>query len=1433
MTDPSGANAGGAGSLHRIPPLQGANNYNVWRIQMEDVLTNLDLYGHADGSKLKPNSKVEVAITGRKDNEGNRLPDLEVDSNNPLYASWIKADRKALSNIRLRVDGSVLTHIQGCTTAADAWSTLEATFQVKGTVGLIDLRRRFFSHWMTNGEDIEEHIQQMRGWYQQINSISKDSCTEVDWITTLIASLPDSWDTFTQSVNFQFDLDDKNKQANQISDLRSRILAESHRRNTRGTDGKAFFSTNKPTVNRAIRTNGKGPDKTKLKCNNCGRLGHWIAECRSPGGGAFKSGNKAVEKSTSADYAFSTIKESYGTISKLTNAWIANSGTTTHILNNRNLFSKYSKSSGHVSGVSRTKPIIGRGTIELECLSDPKTNKYITIRLTNVAHVPSSPVNLISLSLITDKGFRVLMDRDRLVIYGPNNECITYGSKLKERAKGNLWKINARYINKQNANNKSTELALFKQTGRTWFNWHKVLGHIGPQALQRLKNTDAVKGMEIADDAIGLNFKCDVCAQTKAHTRPFPKELATKVSNIGELVVTNVWGPAQTPSIGRYKYYVSFTDVATRFTRLGFLRHKDETLNEYKSFEAILNTQKDKKIKKVCFNNGREFVNKDWIEHAAQRGTILETTAPYSAQQNGIAESKAIAYACYLKNCVPTQVHGTFWKTPYEAFWGIKPNVNTLRPWGSKCYVLNQGGDSSKLDPKTTTAIFVGISDAQGKSWRYYKSGSNRILHSQNVTFPSHAQIKEVDNGEPKPGELVAPPAEGEMTQANSAAQRPIENTRTGGAHVDSEEIKIKKLEHTGIKTEPLSNESTSNKPTQLVQQSLNQPVVPKPTTVCNNPVMRTGNNSISNSTLQTINALEGNISTGARTRSRNPNPTHVSLQRERGGVRIKLPDNVATGQLNNQATNKTTNLVLDLPDAASMRSDSSDVDLDAYTFSTDTSSILSAPTIPSELAYPLATPPATKLDTSLSDSLNNQFSYLNLSKSTSTKSDTTLATPGDVEHEWAYAAKLSAPNNHPTVAEALAGPDAEEWQKAMAKEVSTFKKMDTYNLTDLPPGHKAIGNAWVFTLKRNANGTPARYKGRLVAQGFSQRPGINFDETFAPVVRLDSIQLLLSIANQNDWDIRQLNVNSAYLHAKVNKELYMQQIPYFEDAGRMWNKLYDTKLKSLGYSPCLTDACVYKRMVNTEGELCISIIATHVDDSISGTIHLNQKTYIENLAIIAGLDNAYPADTPISPTTQLTQYKGTKPKFNYAQFTTCYGPAHVTAVNRVVWYLKGTSALGLTYWRSTNNFGKIGYSDANWGSNLLNPKKQATVALSTMEAEYMLLSHACTQALWMRQLFEELNFTTDDPTLILSDNLAALALSAESQFHGRSKHIDIQHHFMQDIIEKRKVTTLYVQTNENLADAFTKALAAPQFRYLMRSILGEQLEETKENEIE
>jgi hypothetical protein len=115
-----------------------------------------------------------------------------------------KADRKALLNIHLRVDEHVLTHIQKCAKSAEAWDLLLSNHQIQSTMGLIGLRRKFFSHQMSDREDLEEHMHKMHDWFQQINDIDPGLCTKVNFITTLVASLPESWDTFTQSIDFTF-----------------------------------------------------------------------------------------------------------------------------------------------------------------------------------------------------------------------------------------------------------------------------------------------------------------------------------------------------------------------------------------------------------------------------------------------------------------------------------------------------------------------------------------------------------------------------------------------------------------------------------------------------------------------------------------------------------------------------------------------------------------------------------------------------------------------------------------------------------------------------------------------------------------------------------------------------------------------------------------------------------------------------------------------------------------------------------------------------------------------------------------------------------------------------------------------------------------------------------------------------------------------------
>ena len=190
----------------------------------------------------------------------------------------------------------------------------------------------------------------------------------------------------------------------------------------------------------------------------------------------------------------------------------------------------------------------------------------------------------------------------------------------------------------------------------------------------------------------------------------------------------------------------------------------------------------------------------------------------------------------------------------------------------------------------------------------------------------------------------------------------------------------------------------------------------------------------------------------------------------------------------------------------------------------------------------------------------------------------------------------------------------------------------------------------------------------------------------------------------------------------------------------------------------------------------------------------------------------------------------GTRPDISYAvqalsQFSSRPGPSHWTAVKRVFRYLKGTRNLAITY-GNTSEFSIRGYSDADWGQNRADrrsisgyaflsaggiiswsSKKQSTVALSTMEAEYVALAHATKEALWFRSIFAELGLGSDGPTIVSTDNLAAIAFSRDHQFHGRSKHIDIRHHFVRDHILAGNIIVPHCSSEENVADNLTKAL--------------------------
>jgi len=137
------------------------------------------------------------------------------------------------------------------------------------------------------------------------------------------------------------------------------------------------------------------------------------------------------------------------------------------------------------------------------------------------------------------------------------------------------------------------------------------------------------------------------------------------------------------------------------------------------------------------------------------------------------------------------------------------------------------------------------------------------------------------------------------------------------------------------------------------------------------------------------------------------------------------------------------------------------------------------------------------------------------------------------------------------TIDEAMKMPEAEMWKQAADEEMLAHNTMNTWKLVSLPDGRKTVGCKWVFRVKNKSDGTIERFKARLVAKGFIQQPGTDFNETFAPVVRLNNLRSLLAYAIQNKLLIHQMDIVTAFLHGHLQEEVYMEQPPEYVKEGQ------------------------------------------------------------------------------------------------------------------------------------------------------------------------------------------------------------------------------------------------------------------------------------------
>jgi hypothetical protein len=201
----------------------------------------------------------------------------------------------------------------------------------------------------------------------------------------------------------------------------------------------------------------------------------------------------------------------------------------------------------------------------------------------------------------------------------------------------------------------------------------------------------------------------------------------------------------------------------------------------------------------------------------------------------------------------------------------------------------------------------------------------------------------------------------------------------------------------------------------------------------------------------------------------------------------------------------------------------------------------------------------------------------------------------------------------------ALNSEHSEHWKNAMISEYSSLMENETWELVPPSEDQNIVGSRWVLKVKRNEDGSVDRFKARLVAQGYSQTKGTDYDEVFSPVARHTSLRSLLALANAHDLEVHQMDVKTAFLNSSLDCDIYMSQPEGFVDpdkpehvcklkksiyglkqSARCWNDTLDAYLRSAGYRKSDADGCIYVKSIKTDnGHISYVILGVYVDDII------------------------------------------------------------------------------------------------------------------------------------------------------------------------------------------------------------------------------------------
>ena len=483
------------------------------------------------------------------------------------------------------------------------------------------------------------------------------------------------------------------------------------------------------------------------------------------------------------------------------------------------------------------------------------------------------------------------------------------------------------------------------------------------------------------------------------------------------------------------------------------------------------------------------------------------------------------------------------------------------------------------------------------------------------------------------------------------------------------------------------------------------------------------------------------------------------------------------------------------------------------------------------------------------------------------------------------------------------------KYHQSKEDELKSHEEKETWKVVPLPKGVKPVTSRWVNTDKYGPDGQLIKHKSRLVARGFQQEEGIDYEETFASVVKPASTRILLALAAILSWRIHQGDVKTAFLNSNLDKPVYMRppkdiKLPHgyclmviralygLRQSPRAWYQKLRSTLISWGWRMSLYDPCVFindnnglilevhvddinvmgkdlQKILNFKAQIsrtfqmtdegeCSWYLGMHVEQR-PGEVRIHQKKYIDEIVAKYGFRDAAPVKTPLEKEVKLharhdyaahpkfrKEYQSKVGSLNFASnqtrpeiaFATGYvaryasnpDQTHMKAVNRIFTYLKDDPGKGIVY-SGKHGLQLRGFVDSDFagcedsrksttgwvftlagGPVSWSSQRQKTVATSTMDAEYIAGAEAAKEAVWIRNFINDLRIpgVHINTVPLYIDNNSALKLTRNPEFHSRSKHIDVKHHFIREKVDDGVINTLRVETADNLADIFTKGLPKP-----------------------